>query len=270
MRVISCCLLILVFMSLPVFADKAERGLYLDQTVGAAVQPLGALSVTKFYWRIPLYDRPGILWESARVDIGVDNRLSPTYEAPFAYVSVSPIAFLDFRGRAGYMQFYRGLGYGFTRLPSYDAGYSDSDRKDIHNENKGGTWLDGSAALKLAYGHAAFMNTFTVNRVDFGRGFFYEPNQDVVMKCTDHSFNNDCIAVWKGDGFAAGLNHYLVYVPGSEYRSDSLSLIGVWYTTLASGTELNAGAKAGVYLRNRYYRHEFTGTAWFGFTARFI
>ena len=270
MRVVSICLIILVFMSLPVFADKAERGLYLDQTVGAAVQPLGAQSVTKLYWRIPLYDRPGILWESARIDVGVDNRLSPTYEAPFAYVSVSPIAFLDFRGRAGYMQFYRGLGYGFTQLSSYDAGYSDSDRKDIHKENKGGTWLDGSAVLKLAYGHAACMNTFTVNRVDFGRGFFYEPNQDVVMKCTDHSFNNDCIAVWKGDGFAAGLNHYLVYVPGSEYRSDSLSLIGVWYTTLSSGTELNAGAKAGVYLHNRYYRHEFTGTAWFGFTVRFI
>jgi len=65
-------------------AEKAVAGLDLDQTVQASVDPLGLQAVTRLYYRVPLSDRPGLLWESARIDAGILNSLSPSGFLPDA------------------------------------------------------------------------------------------------------------------------------------------------------------------------------------------
>lgn len=268
MRRISMCVFILL-ISIPAFGEKARDGLFFDQSFAVSVQPSGAQSATKLFRRFPLYEKTGVLWDAAKVDVGLDNRLTPSYEVPFLFIDVIPIAFFDIRLRAGYMQFYRGLGYGFTRLGSYDAEWSASKRSGVHRGNRGGLWLDASPSLRLALGPFAFVNTFTVTRVDFGsHGYFYEPYQDVALRCSDHTFMNDTIAVWRYGGFAAGINHFILHVPGSGYSSESASAVAAWSAKPGGDAEWYAGVKAGMYLRNRYYRGEFVAAAWIGASLR--
>lgn len=269
MRVILLCLLIILISVMRAAAQKAEKGIFLDQSIAVCVQPSGAQSATKLSYSMPLYNRSGVLWESAKIDAGLDNRLTPSYEAPFLFIDVVPIAFIDIRARAGYMQFYRALGYGFTELPSYDAEYSESKRSALRRRNKGGLWFDLAPSLRLAFGPAAFVNTFTYTRIDFGeRGYFYEPYEDVVLRCTDHTFMNDTILVWRFGPLAAGVDHFIIGVPGSEYVSETASAIAVFSANAGAGAGWYAGAKAGIYLRNRYYRNQFVAAVWAGISQR--
>jgi hypothetical protein len=269
MRVILLCAFGVLSFMIPAPAQRAQTGVYVDQSLAASVQPSGAQSATKLFFRTPLWDSAGILRESSKVDIGLDNRLTPSYEVPFLFASVTPIAFLDIRLRAGYVQFYRTLGYGFTRLQSYDAEWSGSGRKGMPRENRGGLWLDAAPSLRFALGPVAFVHTATLTRVDFGdRGYFYEPYQDVALRCTDCTIMNDTILVFRFGSFAAGVGHFLVQVPGSGYVSESAAAIAAGNVPYGQSIEIYAGAKAGAYLRSRYYRHEFVAAAWGGITLR--
>lgn len=251
------------------FAEQIQSGFFSEQSFAASVQPSGAQSATKLFYRIPLYEKNGVLWESAKIDAGLDNRLTPSYEVPFLFVDVSPIAFLDIRARAGYMQFYRALGYGFTQLQSYDAEYSNSGRSRLHRQNKGGFWADCAPSLRLACGPLAFVNTFTLTFVDFGaHGYFYEPYEDVVLRCTDHTFMNDTILVWRFGALALGVDHFIIDVPGSGYVSEAVSALAAFSRKADADAEWYAGTKAGMYLRNRYYRSRFTAAAWLGITLK--
>ena len=269
MRVILLCMLFVFLPALHAAAEKAVKGIFVDQSIGASVQPSGAQSATKVFFRTPLYDRSGLLWDSVKIDAGLDNRLTPSYEVPFLFIDVVPIAFLDIRARAGYMLFYRGLGYGFTRLSSYDAEYSESKLSALQRSNRGGLWFDLSPSLRFAYGPAAFVNTFTFTRVDFGEsGYFYEPYEDVVLRCTDHTFMNDTILVWRFGPLAAGADHFILHVPGSGYVSETVSALAAFSGKAGADAEWYAGTKAGIYLRNRYYLNQFAAAAWAGVSLR--
>ncbi len=68
------------------FADDDEKkgegvreGLYLDTSLGASINPLGLALKADVFYRIPLIKRPGVLWRSTKIDLGVQEYLSPSF-----------------------------------------------------------------------------------------------------------------------------------------------------------------------------------------------
>ncbi|MFP4619344.1 MAG: hypothetical protein ACLFMZ_10925, partial [Spirochaetaceae bacterium] len=78
---IFICLLPLFPLPAEEESEGPERGLSVRGTLAAKVNPLGASLVNKLYYTEPLYgERSGVLWDSARMQMGITNDFTPAYD----------------------------------------------------------------------------------------------------------------------------------------------------------------------------------------------
>ena len=240
-------------------AAPARRGFYLDQSIQAAYNPLGAQLVTKLFYRLPLSDRGGILWESTKLDLGLENSLSPAFDFLGLYLDLEPIAFFDLTLAARLAGYHDALGYGFRELGGYEDEYDADSLGELAGGSEAGLFLSAAPTLKLAFGPLALSNTLRINyfRAGDGEGYFYEAVGNCVLEKSGFELYNDAYAVaLLGGGLMAGLNHSLLYVPGSGYRSSCLKAVAAVDAPLSGRLSLYAALAAGLYLEDRYLEGE--------------
>jgi hypothetical protein len=238
-------------------AEAAVKGLYLDQSVQGAYNYPGALLGTNLFYRIPLSERKGILWESTKIDVGISNALTPAFDLVGAYVKIEPIAFFELTLKAQFAGYYDALGYGFRELDGYDAPFDGSDLDEIGRRGATGWILGAAPTLKLAYGNLAFMDAFglTYFDVDDGEGYFFEPVGHCPLAKRDIELSNDVYLLWIfGKGIMAGLNEGLFLVPRSGFRSQTIKAVGALNRPLSERLSLSAAVLAGIYLEDEYLR----------------
>lgn len=252
--------LALAFAAVPgLGAEKAERGLFLDQNVQAAVNPIGAQLGTNLFYRLPLYERKGILWDSAKIDIGLANALSPAFDLVGAFVDIEPIAFFDLALKAQLAGYFDGLGYGFRDLDGYGSSYDSSTLKDIDGRGASGYILGAAPTLKFAFGKIAFSDTLSLSYfdVDGGHGYFYETIGNCALAKRDLELGNEAFLLWiPSPSLMLGLNDSLRGVPRSGYRSQALHAVGVLNKPLSDRLSFYAALLGGIYLEDRYSRGE--------------
>jgi len=237
-------------------AESAVKGLYLDQNVQAGYNPIGVQLGTKFFYRIPLIEKEGILWESTKIDVGVKNSLSPAYDMFGAFVDIEPIAVFDLALSAQAIGYFDALGYGFRDMADYDAAFDDAALEAVPDRSAFGVLLTAAPTLKAAVGPFAVMDTLYLNyfNVDGGEGYFLEAFGNCVLKKQDVELFNDAYALYTFDfGLMAGLNDSILYVPGSGYISHCLQAVGVYSKALSDTLSLYAALTAGAYIEDRYY-----------------
>jgi hypothetical protein len=252
-------------------AEPAVRGLYLDQNIQFGCNPLGAQLGTKLFYRIPLELGEGILWESAKIDAGIENSLSPAYDFIGPFIDIEPIAIFDLALSARAAGYYDGLGYGFHDLSGYDAGFDADALDDLPSRNTGGWLLSVAPTLKFAYGALAFSDTLHVNyfHVATGEGYFYETYGNCVLRKKGVELYNDAYAlVILSPSLMLGLNDSILSVPDSGYRSHILQAVGAFGKDLGPRLSLYAALTAGVYLEDRYYRYDPRVSGQVGITRR--
>ena len=215
--------------------SEATKGITLRNSIGAALNPTGASLSTHVYYTEPLYDQPeGRLWKSARTEIGLSNTFSPAYDDISLNVFVEPIAVFDFRSKLGVRYAYDMLGYGFTPVSSYDEPYKSAGK--LSSETKTGFFMELTPRFKFALGPLFFVNAFSWNIYSFyydepaeSSRYYYEPTHDVILHEKDSLYNNTATLLYSlppgsSAKLIAGLTHDLLYVDGSGYRSQKLSL----------------------------------------------
>ena len=173
-------------------AEKAEKGFFLEQSIQASYNPLGLQFLTQAYYRLPLVNREGILWESTRIDLGLQNNLSPAYDMIGAYIDIEPIAIFDLALTAQAIGFFDALGFGFYTVSGYDAGFNDASLGGLTASNTLGYTLSATPTLKVAFGPVALADSFglTYFSVDNGSGFFYERVNNCVLAKNDYELTN--------------------------------------------------------------------------------
>ncbi|MGA2974076.1 MAG: hypothetical protein ABSF77_02075 [Spirochaetia bacterium] len=239
-------------------AQKTQEGFYLDQSVQASYDPLGFQLVSQAYYRMPLVNREGVLWESTKIDVGLLNNLSPAYDMAGAYITITPIALLDITLSAQVAGFYDLLGFGFYSLGGYNAGFDNDSLALLSPKNTFGYVLSASPTFKIAIGPFVLVNDFnlTYYYVDDGNGFFFERVANCALGKNDVELLNQAYALWTIlPGLLAGVNDYLLYVPGSGYVSHRLAAIGVYSTTLKRGLSFNAALILGTFLADQYFQY---------------
>lgn len=239
------------------FAEPAKKGLFFDQNVQAAYNPLGAQLGSKLFYRLPLSDKDGILWESTKVDFGIKNSLSPAFDMLGVYVDILPIAVFDLTLSAQAIGYFDALGFGFRSVGGYDAAFDDAALKSIPDGNAFGLMLTANPTLQVAIGPIAIMDSLSVNyfNVDGGEGYFIEAFGNCVLKKKDVELYNDAYALYTFDfGLMLGLNDSILYVPGSGYVSHCLQGVGVYSKALSEKLSLYAALTAGAYLEDEYLK----------------
>jgi len=242
-------------------AESPIKGLYLDQNLQAGYNPVGAQLVTKLYYRLPLPEGEGILWESAKIDVGLANSLSPAYDFVGAFVDIEPIAIFDLELKAQRAVYFDALGYGFQDLGGYGSDFSASALSDLPDGNSAGWILSAAPTLKMAVGRLAFSNTLHVNYFDVGdgHGYFYETYGNCVLAKRDLELFNDAYLLWsfvrsKDRSVMAGLNESILGVPNSGYRSQILEAVGVLSDKLSDRLSFYGALTAGIYLEDENFR----------------
>jgi hypothetical protein len=240
------------------FAESPRKGLFLDQGLQASYNSLGVQLATKLFYRQPLAMGSGILWESAKVELGAKNSLSPAYDLIGAYVDIEPIAVFDLELSAQFAGYFDALGYGFHDLAGYDSSFDSSALDKLEAKNATGFILSAAPTFKIAFGPIAVLDTLNAHyfRVDGGSGYFYEAMGNCVLAKNGVELFNDAYALWRFPfGLMAGLNDSVLYVPDSGYTSHTLQAVGVYTRTFSEKLDFYAALMAGIYLADRYYDH---------------
>src|SRR5512136_3014541 len=77
----------------PAKAEKTHKGIYNFNSIGASWNPLGIQVDNRLCLRFPLSARTGILWESTKLDIGIQSSWTPADEVAGVFFTVEPVAF---------------------------------------------------------------------------------------------------------------------------------------------------------------------------------
>ena len=253
-------LVLLAFVAAGISAQKTREGFFLDQGIQASCNPLGVQLVTKTYYRFPLVRADGILWESTKIDLGVQNSLSPAYDMLGVYIDIAPIAIFDLALSAQAVGYYNGFGFGFYDLSGYSSGFDSASLEALPSRNAMGYVFSAAPTLKLAFGPIVMANTSSLIYfyADDGNGFFYERIGNCVLRKSDIELSNQAyLLATIMPGLLAGLNDCLVYVPESGYLSHRLTALGIYSTRLSEMVSLNCVVMMGTFLADRYYKYSF-------------
>jgi hypothetical protein len=212
-------------------------------------------------------NKEGILWESTKIDFGLQNNLSPAYDMIGVFVDIAPIAIFDLALTAQAVGYYNFLGFGFYTLPSgtgpglgYDADFNDSALSALTSKNTIGFSLSATPTFKIAFGPFAIADSFSFIffSVDDGNGFFYEVVNNTVLAKNDYELINNAYLLYTVvPGVLVGLNDYVLCVPASGYVSHRLVAMGIYTMTFSPRLSFNAVLQLGTFLADKYMLYWF-------------
>jgi hypothetical protein len=249
-------LLFLACFPSPLRAEPAVTGWSWDQNVAGALNPLGGLVTTQLYYTKPLWNKPGVLWESARIEAGVQNEWSPSFNLARAYLKVEPLAVLNLTLSAGGIGSYRLLGFGFQRVRDYTAAFNPAAMDTVPQENRAGFWASARPSFQTAWGPLVVMDAMTWNYIRYGGApfYYYDRFGSTILRSRDWEMINEAYLLYRFRGvFMAGLTYRALWVPAADYRSDRLCGILVYNRKVRPGLEYYAALLAGTHVNDRHY-----------------
>lgn len=254
----AVCVVFLLPVSRPA-AEKAVAGWNLTQSLGASINPLGLDAATRLFYTLPLFPaRTGALWDSARIEAGFHNSLTPSYDTFSAFIRFEPAAVFDLHLSAGIRSFYDTFAFGYTPLAGYDVPFDSSTRADLDRTGAAGFRYSATPTLKGGAGPFLFASAtgfvlFDMRGADPDEDHYFEPVSNAVLKKFDGYITNDTLVLYDfGRGILGGVSHYFLYVPGSEYVSRRVTLICHVSRALGRNMTGTLSVMGGTYLRDRY------------------
>lgn len=242
-------------------ADEIDRGLSLRTSAEMGLYPSKAAIGTALIFTEPLYgEREGIMWETARLEIGIHNRLTSSYDDASIELFIEPVAVFDLRTRFGIRYAHEAAGRGFTPMGSYRESYRSVDKKE--SEENAGFFIALAPRLKGAIGPLRFSNIFSYHYFSFRNNtssYFYEPSYDLILKNSAALMQNTSEILWEvpvdwAAEILAGIEYVNLYAPDNEYRTHKLSAVAELLLPIGNEKHsLNIRLLAGPFLENRYY-----------------
>ncbi|MFP4331115.1 MAG: hypothetical protein ACLFP6_10395 [Spirochaetaceae bacterium] len=268
-------LLILFSTVVPLQGQLALPGLYTDHAVGGGISPTALAATSRLWYRIPLAEQRGALWDPAKIDLGVRNQLSPAFEEIGAYFYWEPVAVFDLTVSVAARQTFTLFDAGFYEVAGYDAPYDDlADRGE--DRSRSGFRFTVAPRLKAAYARFVALNELRVDVFDFGSNvaepgerYFYEPVNDTILRFQDTVVANTFLLLYSlTPELLLGGQYYLRSVPDSGAVSHRFSGMAVYSQPLRERLSLFAALLSGSYAGDRYHAGSFYLAGQVGFQAK--
>jgi hypothetical protein len=248
--------------------DWDERSVVHSQQLGTSINPVGLSLFSRLSLSVPLYrEAEGVLWDSAKVEAGVINRLTPAFDDVGAEFYFEPIAIADVRARFVVRQMFDGLGNGYAPLDGPDVNYGPA--ADLDRYTRMGTMVEINPRFKIAVGPIIAFDQVTLRRVEMTEksdesGWFYEPLGDVAQENGDWQFGNSAVVLWdtplarEGSPrqVLLGVDYSLMSVDMDDPEWQRVSLMAVWSAPDLFGEDGPAFSLVGLLgapIEHRYY-----------------
>ncbi|MFW6338060.1 MAG: hypothetical protein ACOC25_03970 [Alkalispirochaetaceae bacterium] len=269
---------ILLFILLPLSqlpAQLAQRGLYTDHALGGGIHPTALALTSRLWYRIPLQEQRGILWDPAKLDLGARNQLSPAFEEIGAYLYWEPLALFDFTASVAARRTITAFDSGFYEVEGYDAEYEELSGS-LEDEATAGFRFTFAPRLKGAYAGFVLANELKIDVFDFGSNvsnpgerFFYEPAYDTVIAFRDTVVANTLTVLYSvTPDLLLGGQYYLRHVAQADVTNHRLNGSGIYTRELRENLSFFAALLGGSYLDDRYHTGELYLAGQLGVQAR--
>ena len=256
-----CVAMLVGFVASTATAQQAEASwdAAYGLVVGANPTAAGATGAVKR--TIPLYrDRDGVLWDSARVEVGLDTLSSPSFTDVGLRLYFEPIAIFDVTVVSGSRWFYNGLGFGAAPLRSYADTPPSVDGSSYDGSNGLVSFSRFAPRVKAAAGPLIFANTFSATLYEVYRNdiaFLEEPRTVSVIARNDWVLENEAQLLYRFREVAApflavGVSHRSAWVPAASAddrpASQRSALLAAAVVKLTERLSLQAALFGGAYV----------------------
>ncbi len=170
----------------------------VDNTFLVVANPEGFENQLRANICLPLYDTPGLLLDYAQFETGFFNYVSPVYVHQGAYVSITPLSFLQFRADVAGVGIWPLPidGAGYFGFPSYTRQFQDSTMPAKEARWSGGlnatfyVNLQGEVPITSRVSLIA-TNSFAGDYWYVGdKAYYFNPRRDLVLQKSDWVVKN--------------------------------------------------------------------------------
>lgn len=275
MKKISFVLFIILCGSLYGENTERETEVFWYNGVAGGANYIGLQYSTRLYARMPIvYENApsspvfNAFFGSAKVDFGIRNDLSPSYEYPQLFMSIEPIAVFDLYISVGMQGYLPAVGFltGATLIDDSTRPL-DGDRQDLYyskNTNQAALCIKVAPTLKMAIPKTPIliMNTTEICYRNIYRDtLYYDSVYNVNITNGDVIFVNDTYLMFQTTDFLRlGILHHFMSVPKSDmygkdegYKQNGLFAAGTLdFNNLGKKERLSFSAAllSGIWLRD--------------------
>lgn len=245
-------------LALSLFAEKVQQGFVAEQAVGASYDPLGLILDTKLSYKIPFVNKSGPLWESTRLELGVQNEWTPADNLVSVRATFEPVGFFDLCAKAGYFLMYNGLGYGCFRMWSPDSAYDLKTQQRLKSTGARGYWLSVTPTLKAKVGRLIVLNSLTINRIAIdGQNYFLEVRSYLPHRVKDVDLVNNAYLLYEwSESIIAGITMKNEFVAKVSVQSNRLCAMAVFKDAILPLKHSYVAINAGLYLNDPLFAHQ--------------
>lgn len=213
-------------------------------------------------------DREGILWESARIEVGVESLANPSFTQVAGRLMMEPIAVFDIVVSAGLRAHYDAFGFGLAELGSFDQTLPSvrgdtGDTNEPSGQNALGTYVAFAPTLKAAVGPVLVANTLTMTRYAYGESapsILEEPLSLRPVARDGWTATNNALALVsldtrRLDFLSFGVEWNMAWSPfvAAPPANQRISAAGIAVAPLSDDLSLQIAAFAGSYLPGKPY-----------------
>lgn len=245
-------------LSFSLFAEKAQKGFSAEQAGGASYDPLGLILDTKVFYKIPFVKKNGPLWETTRLELGVQNEWTPADNLLSVRATFEPIGFFDVCAKAGFFFMYTGLGYGCFRMESPMNTYDPKNQEHEKTTVARGYWLSMTPTLKAKVGRVIVLNSATINRVSIdGQKYFLEVRSYLPHGVKDMDLINNAYLLYECSGSViVGITMKSEFVVDASVQSQRLCAMTVLKSAILPLKSSFCAIQAGLYLDDPLFAHQ--------------
>ncbi len=239
-----------------IHSQPIEKGAYFTQTLGLSYNPLGLLLKSGLKYRLPLVKKEGILWESTKIEMGIQNELSPTDDLLALRLCFVPIAFFELTLQGGPYVMYRHLGFGYCNWEGPDVFYDYDDMENVPRHTETGYWFSIAPALKLKVSSIVFVNSLKFDILSIGEeGYYLERRTYSLRKYKDTDIIDDTYLFFKlNEKIMIGANYHFLKVFSTDYFSQRVCGSVLLTPRLKSFYRSFGIVIIGVYLKDKVFK----------------
>lgn len=221
---------------------------------------VGGGTTFDLFYRLPLINKSSPLFQSTKLDIGIQEFLTPAFNRISTFIKIEPIAFFDVKIKIGHDYI-----FDFLHMESPNSDYScekidDISKKTLHPKN--GFRSDVIPTLKFAFKQIALLYTFTWTYHYYKhKGYYYDYNTFIIHKGSDSFFKHNVKFLFKVWDLRMGPQVAYSHVHSSRKNYLETSFLIAYFPTwkcLKDKVKPFLGASVGTYPKDRHRKGKLT------------
>lgn len=174
-----------------------ENGLYISQSLDAALNPSRLGFNTKLYYRMLLYKNKdntnSFLWKNTKVDFGVENIFNTSSDSVGLYINVTPVSFFTIKASGYFIGMFNALNFGYAGFTDTDFNsYSPDALFSLKKGSALGFMVRINPIIHFKFQNIVILNSLLLNYTEIGEmSYYFDYPKSTLHAKNDFDLEND-------------------------------------------------------------------------------